>query len=66
MGVTQTVENDRLKFAIWSRKFKTTDIYVCTADTQEIKVSWLSALTNVFNMNGSIYSNGMYIVCFCS
>ena len=61
MGVTQTVENDRLKFAIWSRKFKTTDIFVCTADTKEMKLSWLSALTNVFHVNGSFYSHGMFI-----
>jgi len=57
MGVTQTVENDRLKFAIWSRKFKTTDIYVCTADTREVKISWLSALSNVLSVNGSSASS---------
>lgn len=61
MGVTQTVENDRLKFAIWSRKFKTTDIFVCTTDTTEMKLSWLNALTNVVNINGSFNSHGMFI-----
>ena len=62
MGVTQTVENDRLKFAIWSRKFKTTDIYVCTADTREVKISWLTALSNVLSVNGSSISSGMIFI----
>ena len=59
MGVTHTVKNDKLKFAIWSRKFKTTDIYVCMADTQDMKESWLAALGNVLSIYGGNISKGM-------
>ena len=64
MGVTQTVENDRLRFAIWVRKFKTTDIYVCHAETKEFKENWLKALGDVLGMHGAGITKGKYFESF--
>ncbi|XP_065052092.1 uncharacterized protein LOC135681510 isoform X2 [Rhopilema esculentum] len=53
LGVTHSVENDPMRFAIWTRKFKTTDIYVCMAETSEMKETWLKALGEVVSLHGS-------------
>ena len=58
MGVTETVENQKLKFAIWFRKFRSTDIFVCTAETKQLKDNWMEALGNVLSIFGGELSNG--------
>lgn len=47
MGITETVENDPLKFAIWFRKYKSTDIYVCHAESVDTKEHWVQVLKDV-------------------
>eukprot|EP00794_Sanderia_malayensis_P017618 gene17618-19372_t len=52
MGLTETVENDKLKFAIWFRKLKTSDIFVCTAETKQLKERWIKIIADVLGQNG--------------
>ncbi|XP_057303458.1 kalirin-like isoform X2 [Hydractinia symbiolongicarpus] len=47
MGITETVDNDPLKFAIWFRKYKSTDIYVCHAESLDTKEHWVQVLKDV-------------------
>ena len=50
MGLTNIVENDPKKFAIWFRKFKTTDIYICSSDTTNMKESWKQVIQDVLEV----------------
>ncbi len=58
MGITETVENHKLKFAIWFRKFKSSDIFVCTAETKELKDRWIKAINGVLNKQNTEIKRG--------
>lgn len=47
MGITETIENEPRKFALWFRKFNSTDIYICQAETLDAKTAWIQLLKDV-------------------
>jgi len=47
MGITEVVENDLSKFAMYFRKFKTTDIFICKAESSEIRINFVTVLKDV-------------------
>lgn len=47
MGITETVENEPLAFAVFFRKYNTTDIYICRAETKTSKEDWIQVLKDV-------------------
>lgn len=59
MGITEVVENDVKKFAIFFRKFKTTDIFICQAETLELKDNFLQVLKDVVSVREVMQNRGM-------
>ena len=59
MGITEVVENDAKKFAIFFRKFKTTDIFICQAETLELKDNFLQVLKDVVSVREVMQNRGM-------
>ena len=58
MGITETVESDEHKFAIWFRKHNTSDIYVCGVESLESKQSWIKILKDLISVYGFLRSPG--------
>ena len=53
MGVTDNVENDEFKFAILFRKYRSSDIYVCAAESIELKQNWIRVLRELVSLHES-------------
>ncbi|XP_066933145.1 uncharacterized protein [Clytia hemisphaerica] len=47
MGITETIQNEPYSFAIFFRKFNSTNIYQCKADNKQTKDEWIQVLKDV-------------------
>ena len=59
MGITETIENEPHSFAVFFRKFNSTDIYRCRADCKQTKEDWLQVLKDVLALQTIITNRGM-------
>lgn len=59
MGITETIENEPYSFAVFFRKFDTTDIYRCRADNKHTKGEWIQVLKDVIALQTIIMNRGI-------
>ena len=60
MGITETIENEPYSFAVFFRKFNTTDIYRCRAENKHTKEEWIQVLKDVIALQTIIMNRGMW------